>query len=106
MSENNEAVFVSGMYLDRVNEKAPAFIITNQSIHVEQLIKWLEDNKHLANEKGYIKLQGKESKNVDTNGNFKRYFQVDTWKPTPKNETPASAPVLPEYPAEAVEPPF
>ncbi len=88
MSEQKQdAVFLSGMYLDRVHEKAPAFIITNQTIHVEQFIKWLEANKGLANEKGYIRIQGKESKNVDEKGNFKRYFQVDTYVPEKKEDT-------------------
>lgn len=87
MSEQNqEAIFVSGMYLDRVSDKAPAFIITNQSIHVEKFMEWLTANKHLANEKGYIRIQGKESKTVDEKGNFKRYFQVDTYKPAPRDE--------------------
>lgn len=97
MSEQTpEAIFVSGMYLNRVSDKAPAFIITNQSLHVDTLIKWLQENKHLADEKGYINLQGKESKNTDAKGNFKRYFQVDTYK---KPE----APVLPEYPTEEIK---
>ena len=98
MSEQTtEAIFISGMYLDRVHEKAPAFIITNQTIHVEKLIEWLTANKHLANEKGYIKIQGKESQTKDANGSNKRYFQVDTYK---KPE----APVMPEYPTEEITP--
>ena len=87
MSEQNtEAVFVSGLYLNRVPDQAPAFIITNQSIHVDTLIKWLQEHKDLADEKGYIKLQGKESKNKDDKGNFKRYFQVDRWVKKEYNE--------------------
>ena len=82
MSEQQEAVFPAGLYLGRVPETAPAFVITNQTIHVEKLIEWLTANKNLADEKGYIRLQGKESKNVGTDGKFKRYFQVDSWKPT------------------------
>lgn len=80
MSEKQEAIFVSGLYLNRVNEKAPAFIITNQDIHVDKLITWLQTNKHLANEKGYIRIQGKESQAKDDKGFNKRYFQVDTYK--------------------------
>lgn len=85
MSEE-KAVFVSGLYLNRVSEKAPAFIITNQDIHVEKLIAWLQENKHLANEKGYIRITGKESQTKDDKGFNKRYFQVDTYKPTEKKE--------------------
>jgi len=104
MSEQTtEAVFVSGMYLNRVHDSAPSFIITNQSVHVDTLIKWLQEHKNLADAKGYIKLQGKESKTRDEKGNFKRYFQVDFYKPTEKTE----APVMPEYPqGTEEEPPF
>lgn len=86
MSEQTETNFVNGLYLGRVHENAPAFIITNQKIHVEKLTEWLTANKHLADEKGYIRLQGKESLNVDEKGFPKRYFQVDTWKPESKQE--------------------
>lgn len=89
--------FVAGMYLDRVHPNAPEFIITNQTIHVDKLIAWLQEHKQLANEKGYIRLVGKESKTLDEKGNPKRYFQVDTWQP--KKEEPT-----PEQPADA--PPF
>ena len=101
MSERNEtAVFVSGLYLNRVHEKAPAFIITNQDIHVEKLIAWLQENKNLANEKGYIRIQGKESQTKDDKGFNKRYFQVDTYKP--KTETVPTA-TAPQYPAEEID---
>lgn len=77
-----ETIFTEGFYLNKVHEKAPAFVITNQSIHVEKAIAWLTANKHLADEKGYIRLVGKESKKGT------RYFEVDTWKPERKEETP------------------
>lgn len=82
-----ETIFVTGLYLNRVHEKAPAYVITNQDIHVEKLIAWLQANKHLANEKGYIRIQGKESQKQDERGNNLRYFQVDTYVSQPKNET-------------------
>lgn len=111
MSEKQEALFVSGLYLNRVHEKAPAFIITSQDIHVEKLMAWLQENKHLANEKGYIRIQGKESQTKDDKGFNKRYFQVDTYKPTSTTETPTNANSsvtgASEYPTEEVlEPPF
>lgn len=77
-----ETIFLEGFYLNTVSEKAPSFIITNQSVHVEKAIAWLTANKHLADEKGYIKMIGKESKAG------KRYFEVDTWKPTKQEENP------------------
>jgi len=86
MSET-ETIFVSGLYLNRVSDKAPAFIITNQDIHVEKLIAWLQENKHLANERGYIRITGKESQAKDDKGFNKRYFQVDTYKKEEKAET-------------------
>jgi len=102
MAEQTDKVFVSGMYLDRVHENAPAFIITNQTIHVEKFIEWLQANKHLATEKGYIKLVGKESQTKDDKGFNKRYFEVDQWKPAPKEG--GSPSVLPEYPEDEIKP--
>lgn len=76
-----DKIFVSGMYLNKVSDKAPEYIITNQDIHVDTMIKWLQDNRQLANEKGYIKITGKEGQSG------KRYFEVDTWKPEKKEES-------------------
>ena len=85
----NNTIFISGMFLNKVSDKAPDFIITNQSIHMETLYNWLKENKHLANEKGYINITGKESKGG------KRYFQLDTYEKkeieqvAPASNTPA-----------------
>ena len=73
-----EILFTDGFYLNKVHEKAPAFIVASVSIHRDKAIAWLQNNPGLVDEKGYIKLTGKESKEG------KRYFQVDTWKPEPK----------------------
>jgi hypothetical protein len=100
MAEQTEKVFVAGMYLDRVHPNAPEFIITNQTIHVEKFIQWLQENKHLASDKGYLRLVGKESQTKDDKGLNKRYFEVDTWKPAPKDETPAVTP----YPTADINP--
>jgi len=99
--DNMESIFAEGIYLNRVHEKAPAFIITNQSIHVKKAIEWLQtlEHKGVVDEKGYIKLVGKESKKLDTKGLPTRYFEVDTYK---KEE-----PVQPESKnAPTDEPPF
>jgi len=90
MAEQTDKVFVSGMYLDRVHENAPAFILTNQTIHVEKFIQWLQANKHLATDKGYIKVVGKESQNKDEKGMNKRYFEVDQWKPVDNAQPPVA----------------
>ena len=80
----NTTTFVGGLFLNKVSDNAPSFIITNQSIHMETLYKWLQANKGLADEKGYIRIVGKESKEG------KRYFQVDNYKP--KTEAPVVTP--------------
>lgn len=86
-----EKIFTEGIYLNKVADAAPAFIKTNVSIHIEKAIDWLQKNKALADEKGYIKLVGKESQQG------KRYFEVDQWKPTQNSQTP-------EYPEEDINP--
>ncbi len=78
----NNTIFISGMFLNKVSDKAPDFIITNQSIHMETLYNWLKENKHLANEKGYINITGKESKGG------KRYFQLDTYEKKEVEQAP------------------
>lgn len=90
--ENNktEPVFVGGMFLNKVSDQAPAFIITNQSIHMETLFKWLQANKNLSDDKGYIRIVGKEGQSG------KRYFQVDTWKPKEATPEPKVETVAPE----------
>lgn len=84
-----DKIFAEGIYLNKVNDKAPAFILADVSIHVEKAMAWLRTLT--PNEKGYINLTGKESKNG------KRYFELNTWKP--KSETKA-----PEYPEEELNP--
>lgn len=83
-----DIIFVEGLYSNEVSPKAPDFILASQSIHVEKLSKWLQEHKDLANEKGYINITTKLSKEG------KRYIHVDTYKkeePTVKenpNEPP------------------
>lgn len=96
--ENTDPIFTEGLYLNKVSDNAPSFIVANVSVHLEKAIAWMQANKHLADEKGYIRLTGKESKQG------KRYFQVDTWKPTSTTETPTNAPSYPVDPSE--QPPF
>ena len=71
---DNNKIFIEGIYLNKVNDNAPEFIKANISIHVQKLISWLATNQKYADEKGYIKLVGKESKQG------KRYFELDTYK--------------------------
>jgi len=85
-----EKIFPSGFYLNKVHDKAPAFVKANVSIHVEKALEWLEANKGLANEKGYITIVGMESEKKNDRGEFIRYFAVDTYKP--KTDTSEGAP--------------
>lgn len=77
--------FSEGIFLNKVSEKAPEWIKASVSIHVKTAIDWLNSLEHkgLIDEKGYVKLTGKESKAG------KRYFQVDTWKPTKTEDNDA-----------------
>lgn len=95
--EKQDAIFSEGIYLNTVSENAPDFIKANVSIHIEKAIAWLQANKNLADDKGYLKLVGKESKQG------KRYFQVDTWKPT---GAPATDGTKPSYPQPDGDVPF
>jgi len=85
---NTETIFPEGFYLNKVSDSAPSFIVTNQSIHRKKAIEWLTAHQNLEDEKGFIKLVGKESKEG------KRYFQVDTWKPSPRDGATAPSPSI------------
>lgn len=87
-----EKVFAEGIYLKKPGEKAPDFIKANISIHVEKLTEWLKTQP--VDEKGYIRLVGKESQGG------KSYFEVDTWKPTKKEDGTKA----PEYNEEEINP--
>lgn len=89
-----DKIFAEGIYLNKVSDTAPEFILTNQSIHIEKAIAWLEKMKPHADDKGYIRLTGKEAKSG------KRYFELDTWKP---KEGSAPQDNQPDYPREAHE---
>lgn len=71
-----ENKFVDGMYFDRPSEKAPDFIKGKISIKADKFLEWM---KGKANEKGYINIVLKKSKEG------KLYLQHDNWQPTPKN---------------------
>lgn len=90
-----EKQFVDGLYLNKLSDKAPDFIKASVSIHVDKMIAWLEKNRLLVNEKGYINLKGLESKEG------KPYFEVDTWSPTGNKP---KAPKVPEYAEEEINP--
>lgn len=98
---DSEKIFAEGIYLNTVHEKAPEFIKANVSINVATAISWLSaiKEKGLADEKGYIRLVGKESKGG------KRYFEIDTYKPK-TNNTPTGETKKPAYPQPDGDVPF
>lgn len=96
-----EKTFSEGIYLNTVHEKAPEFIKANVSINIEKAIAWLQLMKATgkADDKGYIRLVGKESKEG------KRYFELGTWKPNAQaNTAPAASEKDIEFPEEYINP--
>ena len=71
----SEIQWVGGLFVNKPHEKAPDFIKCNLSIKVADLHEWLNKNQHLADDKGYIKVVVKESKQG------KWYCCVDDYKP-------------------------
>jgi hypothetical protein len=74
MSENTK-IFVNGLLSKDVPDTAPEFILGKNSIKVNDLIQWLQENRHLADENGWINTITKRSQSTG-----KRYIEVDTWK--------------------------
>lgn len=74
-----EKIFVNGLISKDIPDTTPEFILGKNSIHVPSLKEWLNQNGHLADEKGYINTVTLRSKSTG-----KRYIEVDTWKPKPK----------------------
>lgn len=97
--------FANGIYPNRLSDKAPDFVLASVSINVTQFLEWLQANKHLANERGYINLKGLENREKT-----KRYFEIDLWEPkkdvaTNTGNVATTAPVKTEvYPEEEINP--
>lgn len=72
-----EKVFVNGLVSKDVPDTAPEWILGKMSIQVNELINWLEKNRKIQDDNGWINLTVKRSKNTG-----KRYIEVDTWKKT------------------------
>lgn len=97
-TNQNQTIFVEGMYSNEVSEKAPEWLLGSLSIQPEKLAMWLQANLALKNEKGYINLIVKRSK---TTG--KRFISVDTYKkpspaPAPQPNTEAEYTLADLYP--------
>lgn len=80
MSESTTKQFAPLNWQDP-NDKAPKFIKGNINIKITDFADWLRDTaSEYQSEKGWIKIVMKESQKGVI------YFELDTWKPTPKVE--------------------
>lgn len=69
-----DKIFVNGFVSKEVSEKAPPFILGEASIKVDDLIKFLQDNKKYEID-GWLSMTIKRSK---TTG--KRYSELNLWQ--------------------------
>ena len=67
-----EKINVKGLFAKR-NEKAPEFVICGLSVKTDDFVQFLKEN---TNEKGYVNLQVRKSKDKGT-----LYAVVDTFEP-------------------------
>ena len=65
--------FITGLYVNKPNEKAPNFLKVKLSINVNNFTEWLLNN---VDEKGYVKIDILETKDCS-----KYYAKKDTWIP-------------------------
>ena len=62
-----------GIFVKERNEKTPDFVIAEFSVSVEYFKKWIDANKDLINDKGYLNLQALSS------GKGQPYVKVNTY---------------------------
>ena len=67
-----EKIYAKGLFAKR-NEKAPEFVICGLSVKTDDFIQFLKEN---TNEKGYVNLQVRKSKDKGT-----LYAVLDTFEP-------------------------
>ena len=84
-----DKVFAEGIYYDRPKPNAPNYILGNISMEKKRALEWLQAQE--ANERGYIRLTVKESRNG------KLYIVLDNWEP--QRGAPPSRPTPPQRPA-------
>ena len=68
-----EKKFITGLFVFKPHEKAPAFVKANLSINRDEFVNWLQEQE--PDEKGRLKIDLKESQK----GSW--YAQVNEWKP-------------------------
>lgn len=73
-----EKNYADGLFYNEPHENAPDFVLGSLSINKDQFLDWL--NQQQANEKGYVKIDIKRSKEKGT-----PYCELNTWKPNQDN---------------------
>jgi hypothetical protein len=76
---SDDKIFADGLLFKR-RDNAPEWVVGSISIKVDDFTQFCKDNA----DKGWVNLEVKKAKS----GKF--YAELDTWKPTPKDEAPSS----------------
>jgi len=71
-NEKQPPVFVQGLFTKMPSDKAPDYILLQQSFKPNELFKWGQEHQ---DEKGWVNITIKRSKNNTI------YAELDTWKP-------------------------
>lgn len=72
---SNEKIFADGLIVKR-HENAPDFVTCSLSFKVSEFANFMAQNSN----DGWVNIQVKQGKNG------KYYAELDTWRPTPKQE--------------------
>lgn len=81
---DKEKIFADGILWKDPHEKAPEYVKGELIVNAEKFNEFMRNNMQYASAKGWLNIQMKESKNGSI------YFELNTWKPAPKTETPQS----------------
>lgn len=79
--------FVTGLYVNPPHEKAPDFVKAGISIKPQEFIGWLKEQA--PNDKGYVRLQVKESRDGKWYASVDTYVKTDSPRKTPPAQPPA-----------------
>lgn len=97
--EKSPIIFAEGLFFRRPRTGAPTFIKGHLDMNVSKLIKFLEAQRANWDDKGWLHVDLKESKDGTS-----LYFSVNTWKPKkPEEQTADLQPIKDEsikYPEE------
>lgn len=76
----SEKKFIKGLWFNLPHEKAPDFVKGSISISKDNFLEWLDAQE--TNEKGYIKIDLKVSRNG------KAYAELNTYRPGQQEQSP------------------